>query len=252
MAVDNDLVLSQLRKLREGPGLSVDRLAASGSLMSALATSDPLEGLERLLGFLEELDDGERTRALKVDFGLDLERLLGRAPMARERDWLGDRRAGFAEVVGRDVKTVARWSDRAVAELRGKLLADTFRGHLYVVATVRGERIVGCSLVQQDEEEGESRAIERRSVDYQNPAEGPSLPCLVYGYPRDWRPKTLTLAVAFVDMLMPSEVWAVMADSFFGICFGEDRHALTPVDGVASCKFVNPRRNQLYGVWWRS
>ncbi len=244
----DDPVLKQLKKLREGVGLTVDRLKASGAVMSALATSDPVEARDRLVRVLNDLGTNERVQALKVDFGLDLENLLGQRPTQRELAWLGDRRSGFASVVGRDVKTLARWSDKAIGELRGKLLADTFTGHLFVLAGVKGDRILGCSMVQQNEEESE--ITERRSFDFKNPSDGPSLPCLVYGYPRDWRPASLTLAVSFLEEPHPASVWGVVADSFLELSFAKERYELRLADGVATCRFVNPRRDQLYGMWW--
>ena len=67
-----DPVLAELRKLREGVGLTLDRLKASGSVMSALATSDPVEALSRLTDPLGRLASGDRASALRVDFGIDL------------------------------------------------------------------------------------------------------------------------------------------------------------------------------------
>src|SRR5581483_9470826 len=86
-----DLVLQQLRKLREGTGLTSAKLERSGAVMSALGTADPKVAMERLQHAIEELGDSDRVRALKVDFGLDIEALLEREPATREREWLGDR-----------------------------------------------------------------------------------------------------------------------------------------------------------------
>lgn len=46
----------------------------------------------------------------------------------RTRPGIDERRSAYADLLGRDVKTLARWSERAAAELRGHLLADTFTG----------------------------------------------------------------------------------------------------------------------------
>lgn len=56
-----DPVLAQLRKLREGRGLTEGRLKASGAVMSALGTSDALVGLSRLRNALDVLGDGEEA-----------------------------------------------------------------------------------------------------------------------------------------------------------------------------------------------
>jgi hypothetical protein len=249
---DTDRVLAELRKLREGAGLTTDRLERSGAVMSSLGASDPTIARERLVTTITELGDTARTRALRVDLGLDLAALLERDPVSREREWLGDRRNAYAEVIGRDVKTLARWSDRAVAELRGHLLDDTFLGHLYVVAAVEHDRIVGASLIQEPPAATKDGITERSSLDLENPSSEPSMPCLIYGYPRDWRPASLTLAVAFRTEPLPELVWGTYTNNIMKLPFGEKRYPLQLKEGTATCKFLNPRTDQLYAVWWIS
>jgi hypothetical protein len=253
MAMDTeaDNVLTELKKLREGPGLTVDRLKLSGSVMSALGTSDPEEGFNRLLGILNNFAPSERVQALFMDFGLEFRQLVGREPTLRERQWLGDRRSTLANLIGRDVKTLARWSDRTVAELRGKLLADQFNGDLIVMAAVDGDRIAGCTLTQQDLDQRGERIKSSSSLNYDNPTSELSMPCLIYGFPRDWKPATLTLVVAFRQLPHPSSVWAVVAPSFFDLSFGEERYEVTLDKDTATCKIMKPRRDRLYAVWWR-
>jgi hypothetical protein len=217
--------------------------------MSALGTSDPEEAHGRLLTALGKLGDGERVRALKVDFGLELSALLEREPAPRECEWLGDRRSGYAEVIGRDVKTLSRWSDRTITELRTLLLNDTFTGHVYVLAEVRGERVLGCTLVQ--EEPDQTDVIRRTSLNIENTSEGPSLPCLIYAYPRDWRPRTLTFGVTFLEQQIPHEAWAIVGESFFEVVFGKERYPLKFDGSRVTCRIENPRRDRVYGVGWR-
>lgn len=254
-------VLRQLKKLREGAGLTNDRLEASDSLMSALGTSDPAEGRRRMQAVLAELGATDSAIALAVDLGLDLDVHLEREPTTRERTWLGDRRAGYGEVIGKDAKTLARWSDKAAAELRTRLFNDTFTGHLWVIGAVRAERIVGISFVMEDLRPSRTRTDEsddwkpkltrRESVDYENPSDGPSLPCLLYGLPRDWRPTTLTLVATFLEEPQPTEVWGIHAPTFFEMCYAH-RRTLLDVDGdTAVCRFVNPRHDRVYALWWR-
>jgi hypothetical protein len=66
-----DPVLAELRKLREGAGLTTARLERSGAIMSALGTADPEVGRQRLVQAIAALGDTERSRALRVDLGLD-------------------------------------------------------------------------------------------------------------------------------------------------------------------------------------
>ena len=251
MDTDADKVLLELKKLREGAGLTIDRLQRSGTVMSALGTSDPQEGYSRLLGVLNDFAPSEHVQALFVDYGLELRQWLGREPTLRERHWLGDRRSTFASLIGRDVKTLARWSNAAVAELHGKLLADQFSGDLIVMAAVDGDHIAGCTLVQQELDQRGERVSSSSSLNYDNPTDAPSMPCLIYGFPRDWQPASLTLVVAFRQEPHPSKVWAIVAPSFFDVSFGEERYELTLDKGTATCKIMKPRRDRLYAVWWR-
>ncbi|TCJ35198.1 hypothetical protein [Parafrankia sp. BMG5.11] len=247
----DDLVLQQLRKLREGAGLTADRLAQSGAVMSALGTADPEVGLQRLAAAVTAMGDSERARALKVDFGLGFEELVGRMPVVREREWLGDRRSAYAGAIGRDVKTLSRWSDRAVAELRGHLLSDSFNGHLYVVAAVEGQRIKGASLIQEPLEGTKDGITERSSLDIDNPSTEPSMPCLIYSYPRDWRPASLTLAVAFLSEPHPATIWGTYTDNIMKLAFGHERYVLNLNGNTATCRFLQPRTDLLYAIWWR-
>lgn len=192
-----DEVLRQLKKLREGKGLTTDRLRASPAVLSAIATSDPVEALNGIKVLLDRLGSTDQATALRVDFGLSLAELLGREPSSREVERLGERRAAYAELVNRDVKTLARWSDRAIAELRGHLLADFFDGQVVVAAGVRAGRIIGIEVMQYDRLD--EHLTEGRSISYSNPQTEASLPLLLYGFPRDWKPKSIRFIVSFLD-----------------------------------------------------
>lgn len=246
--LDTDAVLIQLKKLREGRGLSADRLRDSPAVLSSFATSDPGEAYDALVLILNRMGDSERVQALKVDFGLDLEELLQRRPTSREQDWLGERRSGYAVVVERDVKTLARWSDRTLGELRGQLLSDFFDGHIVVAAGVKDRRIVGIEVMRY--EKSDESLSEGRDVGYTNPEPGPSLPLVLYGFPRDWRPTSIRFIVAFLDDNTPAQVWALVADSVLDVGFGHERTELEVESGMARCRIENPSRNHLYGVWW--
>jgi len=255
------MVVRQLRKLREGAGATRERLLTAGALLSALGTSDPEVARRQLGSLIEQLDQREHASALAVDLGIDLERHLGRRPTDREWTRLGERRAAYSDLISRDVKTLARWSDSAAAELRLRIFNDTFTGHLWVIGAVRGERIIGITMAMQELGAGDAEAIDddwspkltrRQSVDYENPSDGPSLPCLLYGLPRDWRPATLTLAVRFLDGSAPSETWGIHSPTFFEMSYAHRRHRLEMADNRAICRFVSPRHDRVYGVWWRA
>lgn len=77
-----------------------------------------------------------------------------------------------------------------------------------------------------------------------------ALPLVLYGFPRDWRPQCIRFAIAFLDEEPPARVWALVADSVLDVGFGHERHELEIADGLARCRIENPRRDQLYGVWW--
>lgn len=192
----------------------------------------------------------KKQRALRADFGLQLDDLLQRPPTAREVDFLGERRSGYAEVVARDVKTLARWSDAAIQDLRARLIDDTFTGNLYVVAAVDGDRIAGISMIR--EELGQDGVtIARSSTEIENHEDGPSVPALIYALPRDWRPVSLTMAVVFRSEPMPVAVWASTSSSLVTVAFAGDRHVLNvQPDGTAACRFVRPRLSAVYCLQW--
>lgn len=241
-------MLVELKKLREGPGVTVERLQQSPALMGALGATSPADGFERLTLELLRMPDSQRTRALRVDFGLDLEDLLGQSPTPRERDVLGDRRSSYATVVDRDVKTVARWSNRAVAELRAQLESEQFDGHIIVACGVQKHRLVGIEVMRYEKKDTNlSRGV---NEGYTNPAEGPSPPMVLYGFSkRDWQPSAIQFAVTFFDEL-PMRAWAIVAADISDICFGHERFDADVDDRMIRCRIENPRRDQVYGVWW--
>ena len=182
--MDNDPILSELKKLREGRGLRADRVAECPAVMEAIGLDEPSKVVTAIGLVLDGLGDGDRVRALKVDFGLELEKLLARRPSTREIDFLGDRRAAYAEVVGRDVKTLSRWSSRTLQELRAQFVTQPFRGLVIVTAGVQNRRLTGIDAItfERDDEtrsHGQSTAIT-------NPSDGPSLPAVIYGIPYGW------------------------------------------------------------------
>lgn len=246
--MDTDRTLSQLKKLREGRGLRADRLAQAPAVLSSLATSDAAEGLQTLKLIVERMGDSDGVRALKVDFGWELEQLLGRKPTSREVELLGDRRAGYAEVIGRTAKTLSRWSDTALEELRAQLLTDQFDGNIVITAGVKDRRLVGVSVMRHEASDEQFR--HGTNVSYDNP-EDSSLPLVLYGFPRDWRPKSIRFIIAFLDKDdQPARVWALTCDSVLDVGFGHERHQVVLTDHMARCRIENPTRNQLYGMWW--
>lgn len=246
-----DVVLDQLKKLREGVGLTRDRLEAAGAVMSALGTSDPDEAYERLLQILCTLDD-EAQAVLETDFGLHLAQHLRTEPSSGERRFLGHRRNAYSLVTARDPKTLARRSNAAVADLRTRLLNDTYTGDLHVIVAVRGQRTVGVTLVQNLPADPKTPEIlERRSFDYPNPSRENSPPVFLYAFPRDWQPASLTLTVTFLGDELPIEVYGFCAPNFIEAAFAQKRYPLNIVEGAASCRFERPGRGQLYGAWWR-
>lgn len=243
-----DPVLQQLRKLREGRGITPARIAEMGAVMSACATSDPHRANLVIQSALAGLPTRPQTLALKVDFGLSLGSLLEREPTPRELIFLGDRRAGYAEVISRDVKTLARWSDAAISDLRELLLHDTFRGHLYVVAAVDDDHMAGISLIQEDPDQPEGAPTRRTSTDLENPESGASLPCLVYLFPRDWQPRSLTLAAVFRKS-MPSEGFAFSSTTLIQLPYAR-RRPLALQGDTLSFKVSAPSNGLIYGIGW--
>lgn len=161
---------------------------------------------------------------------------------------MATRRAGYAEVISRDVKTLARWSDAAISDLRELLLRDTFTGHLYVVAAVDDDHIAGITLIQEDPGQPEGAPTRRVSTDLENPETGPSLPCLLYAYPRDWRPRSLTLAAVFRKNV-PSKGYAFTSEMLIQVpCV---RRQPVPFDAdTLIARFPAPETRLIYGIGW--
>lgn len=248
--LDIDEATAQLRKLRERAGLTPRRLASCGSLLSALGTSDPAEGAERLANTLFGLPDTPGNRALRLDYGLALTELLKRAPTADERANLGRRRASYADLIQRDVKTLARWSDAAIDELRPLLISDVVTGDLYVVAAVDGERIAGINITERIEQP--DGTIKHETTELPNRTPGPTPPMLIYALPRDWQPSTLHLAVVFRRDTRPNTVEALYAEHMVTLPITPHRYPIdVDADGTASYRIPNPSRNTVYGMIWR-
>ena len=245
--VDTDPVLDELKKLREGRGLNAHRLSTSPNLLAALGTDDPGTGFDSLVAVLSEMGDGERVRSLRVDFGLDLDDLLERPPSGKEVDFLGDRRSGYGEVIGRSAKTLSRWSDKTLGELRGRILTDQFNGRVIVTAGVQNRRVTGIEVLAYDRDDiGLSNG---RAVGHPNP-EDSSLPLVMCGIPSHWNPKTIEFAVAFLGGDLPAKVWALASESVMNVCFGHQRFELEIENDMTRCRIDNPDHEHVYGVWW--
>lgn len=243
-----DAVMAQLKKLREGRGLASKRLAEVGPLvLELLDTTDGVEGLSLLERHVQRLGDGETVRALKVDFGFDLPELLGRKPTPRELEHLGDRRQTYGSLIGRNVKTLGRWSDKALAELRSRLGRQAFEGKVLVTAGVQRRRLAGIDVLRY--EAGEEQLSSGRTQAYTNPEEGPSPPWVLFGLPVDWQASAIHFVVTFIDE-QPKRVWAVAADNLFELSVGHQRFEIEVEDGMARCRIDNPNQDQVYGVWW--
>jgi hypothetical protein len=241
--VDTDEALTQLRRLREGRGLTTDRLRASGALLSALGTADAAEGVGRLREALRKLGDAPRFTALRVDLALQLDQeTLGRPPIGQDYELLTARRSAHASVVQRDVKTLARWSDRACAELRAALIDDVFRGDLYVTGILSDGRLIATTFTRDD---GDSRTtVDGPKVLYDD---GP--PILAFALPRDWRPATLSMALVTQRGSL-GKVRLIIAEDFLSISASGERHIVEVRDGAAFVRVQAPRLDRIYTLWW--
>lgn len=240
-------MLAELKKLREGRGLTADRIGEASALLAALETTDPADARALIKRNVQHLGDGERVRALKVDFGVDLPALLERAPSPRELDYLGERRQSYGTVIGRDVKTLARWSDKALDELVSVLGRSVFEGKVLVTAGVQNRRLAGIDVLRYDA--SDQLLSSGRTQAYTNPEEGPSPPLVLFGLPADWRATSLHLIVTFIDET-PRRAWALASDNLFEISVGHQRFPIDITEGVTRCRIDNPTNDQVYGVWW--
>lgn len=243
-AEDTDEALRQLRRLREGRGLTPDRLTKAGSLMSALGTADGPTGVARLQEALMQLGEAPRFMALRVDLGLNLtEQTLGRPPVGEDYQFLTSRRSAHAGLVQRDVKTIGRWSDRACAELRAALIDDVFRGDLYVTGILVNGRLAATTVTRDD---GDSRTtVDGPLVIHRD---GP--PLMLFALPRDWRPKSLGLALVTQGGGQLEQVHLIVAEDFLGISASGERYPMKLDDNAAFVRVQAPRLDRLYALWW--
>lgn len=89
-----------------------------------------------------------------------------------------------------------------------------------------------------------------RSTGYTNPEPGPSLPLVLFGFPRHWQPTNIRFIIAFLHEDYPSHLWALVAGGVLDVGFGHEQTELEIADGMAQCRIEEPRWDQLYGVWW--
>jgi hypothetical protein len=111
---------------------------------------------------------------------------------------------------------------------------------------VDGQRIAGITTIL----EGTSPGARRESENWDNPSPGISMPCLIYGFPRDWRPASISLAIAFRRKPYPDHAWAVVAPTFFDLACANERHDLPLQEDMVMARIDKPRRDRLYGIFW--
>lgn len=115
-------VLGDLIYLRKGRGATLDRLAQADAAVEACGGREqPLETVaERLRAALRPLRSIPGGAALWAAYGFD--------PPYDAMPTLRERRAHFAESVGKAPYTVREWEDAALAELTLRLLAHFYAG----------------------------------------------------------------------------------------------------------------------------
>lgn len=243
-----DEVLTQLKKMREGRGLSPEALQHSPAVLNALGTHDPLEAYRSLQQVIVDMPDSEQLRALVVDYGFNLDEFFDRSPSSREVDYLSDRRATYASIVGRDTKTLSRWSNRILKELRSHLQHDHFDGTIIVAAGVKDRRTIGVEVMRF--EKNDTTLNHGTNTGHTNPEQQPSLPLILYTIPQSWNPTELQFAIQFLDNHQPEKAWALVADTIHDIGFGHRRTPLEIRDSMIRVRFEKPVTEQVYGVWW--
>jgi len=77
------------------------------------------------------------------------------------------------------------------------------------------------------------------------------MPCLIYGYPSDWKPVSLTLFVVFRTRPYPTYVWDNYTDNILKLPHGEKRYPLR-LNGDAVTQVCEAEDGQVYGVWWEN
>lgn len=106
-----ETLVDDIKRLRKGVGLTLDRLGTCHALLAACgASNDSLSKADRAIrDSVQELGDSKYSIALRA--ALDIDHLKP-GPTT-----IADRRAALAKDSGRDVATVRRWEERGVREL---------------------------------------------------------------------------------------------------------------------------------------
>ncbi len=78
------------------------------------------------------------------------------------------------------------------------------------------------------------------------------MPCLIYGYPRDWKPVSLTLVVVFRTRPYPTYVWDNYTDNILKLPHGEKRYPLRLNGDGRDVQVCEAEDGQVYGVWWEN
>ncbi len=141
------------------------------------------------------------------------------------------------------MKTLARWSDRACAELRASLIDDVFRGDVYVTGVLVSGRLVGTTLTRDE-------GTNRRTVDGPPVVHNGGPAVLVFALPRDWRPSSLSLALVARQGALDA-VELIVAEDFLSLSASGERHTVKVQDDAAFVRVQRPRLDRLYALWWQ-
>lgn len=246
--MEADPLVTALRNLRRGRGLTLARLKATPSLLEMLGTSDVEAAMETLLDAIRQLGADVQAESLRNAYALG---------MATSQT-LTTRRNTFAVLQGRDPDTIESYENAMIDELAARLTtrADPEQRVLTIAAFFRNKTLfsvytridpslkaAGYALLQSD--------IQLSFVN--ESGTGPSPPALIYEYANPASTRKLqfiNLAVSFEGGAVATEAWAVHSVDILDLIVGSPRSRLDIDQGRVMAVFSAVPPVRYYGLFW--
>lgn len=242
----SDLV-NELRSLRRGRGVTLDKLSRCTAVLDALGTRDALEATKRLTERLESLGDGTKARALKAALGL----------YGVKYDTLTERRGAMVTETDRSADTLENWENEMIEELATLLrsVGKSARSGIVNVTAMIHQRVQKFIVYTWEPYPGATDPAPQifRNLD----TTAPSMSALIWRFTENLNAARLELSVAFAEDSTPAQVWAASSGTATGLVWGANRTEVErrPPDArielpAATTHWDNPEQGVLYCISW--
>ena len=191
-------LLTELKWLRRGEGLTVGKLAECNQLLATLGDLPPVEAHDRFILALRSLGNGIKAQALRNAYAVDL-------PVPGS---LTNRRHDAVHVIGRSYDSIKDYEEAALADLVPIILNQNyiknmgvaFTGSLAIRLSYRDGRLIIRHMMQSDDSKIISDDLRAIPEEMQM---GASM--YVFQVPQKWNIEQLSWLVAF-EGIAPSTV----------------------------------------------